>query len=381
VPDALEPPKPSSKSPAKALDGITVVDLTRLLPGPYCTMLLADLGADVIKIEDPRGGDPARVMPPLEDGVGVYFKLLNRNKRSVALDLRDAQARDALHAVLARADVCVEGFRPDTARQIGVDGASLAARYPRLVHCSITGYGQAGPYAARGGHDLNYQALAGLLGVAARPAVPRLLVADITGGMHAALAILAALVGRHRTGRGAALDVALHDAAMAWLPFATPGAIADAPEGELGILGDYACYNVYRAADGKWLALGALEAKFWERFCRALGCDEWVPLQWAPSPARERLLDDVQGVLRDRSRDDWLTHFAAVDCCLTPIHSPADAVSDPHTVTRRLDDAVRGKTGRPAPLLGADTVDVLRAANVAPEGIESLLRKDKSTQR
>ena len=292
-----------STASATPLGGVTVVDLTRYLPGPYCTGLLADLGAHVIKIEPPHG-DPMRgVAWP-----GAY-EFLNGGKEIVTLDLREADARDKLHALLARAAVCVEGFRPATAREIGVDGATLAARYPNLVHCSISGYGQEGPDADRAAHDLNYQADAGLLARVSPGQVPGLLIADITAAYHAAIAILAALVAR----RGATLDISLVDAARAWVPFVPPPVLR----------GDFACYNVYETSDGRHVALGALEAKFWERFCRHVARPEWAAQQFAPGPSRTRLLDDVRALFRTRSAAEWLAELVPVDCCASAVDLPS----------------------------------------------------------
>lgn len=357
---------------APPLEGTTVVDLTRQLPGPYCTRLLADLGAQIVKIEDPRGGDPARSMPPLDDGVGVYFRFLNHGKQSVALDLRDAAARDALHAILARADVCVEGFRPATARGLGVDAASLHERYPRLVHCSISGYGQSGPYTNDSGHDLNYQARAGLVGLHGTPRVPDLLVADVTAGLKAALGIVAALAGRTQSGSGASLDVALHDAATDWLPIAAPWALSDDARAELPVTGLYACYNVYETADGEWLALGALEAKFWERFCRQLGREAWVRLQYADEPQRSQLVEDVRALIRTRSRDVWLREFDGVDCCLSRVTAPSEVAGDPHVAARGLADGWRRRS---VAALGADTERVLMDAGVGAATIAAILAR------
>ena len=292
VPDALRWGKPAF---APVLDRVTVVDLTRYLPGPYCTRLLADLGAEVIKVEPPHG-DPMR-------GI-AWYDLLNGGKRIVTLDLREASGRDGLHELLATARVCVEGFKPATARAIGVDGASLSVRYPSIVHCSISGYGQSGPDVDRAAHDINYQADAGLL--AAHPShVPGLLVADITAAYHATIAILAALLG----GRGATLDISLYDAARSWAPFLPPPTLA----------GGFACYNVYEASDGRWLALGALESKFWERFCGHVGRPEWISLQFAGDPERTTLLADVRALFRSRPRDQWVADLRPLDCCISAI--------------------------------------------------------------
>ena len=283
-----------------ALAGITVVDLTRYLPGPYCTRMLADLGADVVKIEPPRG-DPMR-------GI-AWYDLLNHGKRIVTIDFRASSGREALHALLADAAVCVEGFKPSTARAIGVDGASLAARYPSLVHCSISGYGQSGPDADRAAHDINYQSDAGLLDATNVPRVPQLLVADITAAYHATIGILGALVAR----KGATLDISLFAAAKSWVPFLPPPKLR----------GDFACYNVYETSDGGWVALGALESKFWERFCQQVGRPEWVTLQFAGDPDRTMLIAKVRALFASRRRDEWLNELQPLDCCISAIAVPA----------------------------------------------------------
>ena len=214
------------------LQGIRVLDLTRLLPGAYATLLLVDLGADVVKIEDPRGGDTMRT---LRGGPSRYFEPLNRGKQSVVLDLRSPESAAVLDALIAKADVVVESFRPSTARRLGVDGGTLRARHPRLIHASISGFGQSGPYVERAAHDINYQALAGLL---RPPALPGPLIGDIGSAHQAALAIVAALVERSRTGVGQAIDISIHEAARAWAIFPSTDDLAQA------------CYNVYETGDG-----------------------------------------------------------------------------------------------------------------------------------
>ncbi|MGH9348448.1 MAG: CaiB/BaiF CoA transferase family protein [Vicinamibacterales bacterium] len=285
------------------LGGIAVVDFTRYLPGPYCTRLLADLGAAVVKVEPP-GGDP------LQAHAMSWYEQLNAGKQVVRLDLRDEAARRRLDGLLGAADVCVEGFRPSTARALGVDAAALRARHPRLVHCSITGYGQTGPAAERAGHDLNYQGEAGLLGHA--HAVPPHLMADITAALHAALGILAALVERGRTRRGADVAVSLVDAARAWMSFAPPPILG----------GAFACYNVYETADRQWLALGALERKFWARFCQGVGRPDWIARQFDPEPARSLLVGELRALFLARDRDAWLRALDGIDCCLSAIRAP-----------------------------------------------------------
>jgi len=334
---------------AKPLDGVQVLDLTRLLPGAYATLLLADLGADVVKIEDPRGGDGMRSLPT--SGRRPYFELLNRRKRSITLDLRSPEASAVLDALCAHADVVVDSFRPSTARRLGVDAAAIQARHPRLVCASISGFGQAGPYAERAAHDINYQALAGLL---RPPQLPGPLVGDIGAATQTAIRILAALVQRARTGVGAVVDVSIHDAAMAWSMFPETGELENA------------CYNVYETADGEWLALGALEPKFWQGFCERIERPDLAPLQHAHGAERERVVRDVREVLRGRTRGQWLERFAGADVCLTTIYTPDEVASDPHVVAR----------GEPrpaaAPALGADTDAVLEEAGITEPERERL---------
>ena len=289
----------ATRSTANPLAGVRVIDLTRYLPGPYCTRLLADLGAHVVKVEPPHG-DPVHAV-----GWPDVYEVLNAGKEIVTLDLRTAEARDQLHGLLAAASVCVEGFRPSTARAIGVDGATLAARYPGLVHCSISGYGQSGPDADRAAHDVNYQADAGLLAAMDARQVPGLLIADITAAYHATIAILAALATR----RGATLDISLAEAARSWVPFVPPPVLR----------GDFACYNVYETSDGGHVALGALENKFWERFCAHVDHPEWVSQQFAAGNARVALLDEVRALFRSRTEREWLVELGPVDCCVSPI--------------------------------------------------------------
>ena len=303
------------------LRDVRVLDLTRLLPGAYATLLLADLGADVIKIEDPRGGDTMRT---LRGGPSRYFAPLNRGKRSVTLDLRIAEAATILDALIARADILVESFRPSTARRLGVDATTLRARHPRLICASISGFGQSGAYADVAAHDINYQALAGLL---RPPHLPGPLIGDIGSAQQAALAIVAALFERSRSGTGSTIDISIHRAAQAWSMFPTTGDLAQA------------CYNLYETADGQWLALGALENKFWTGFCDRVG----IPVTAS--------VDDVREKIRSRTRADWVAHFAGADVCLTEVRSTGP-VADETKV----------------PALGADTDALLDEAGIDAEG-------------
>jgi crotonobetainyl-CoA:carnitine CoA-transferase CaiB-like acyl-CoA transferase len=325
------------------LEGVRVIDLTRLLPGAFATQMLAELGAEVIKVEDPRGGDPMRRLPPIVDGRGLYDRLLNRGKKSVALDLKAAADRAGLDRLIARADVVVESFRPAAARRLGVDAASVRARHPGIVHCAITGYGQSGPYAERAGHDLNYVSLSGLL-AADRPAVlaagemPRMFIADVGGGaMSAVIGILAALVGRGRGGAGAAIDIAMHEASLYWMMLpAAPELVAGggAAAGELPTYGAHASYRVYRTKDGGHVALGALEAKFWRAFCESVGRPDLAGRHDSGAADQAALIDEVAAIVASRTLDEWRDAAAASDCCLTPVNTPGAALADPHVAAR-----------------------------------------------
>ena len=339
-----------------SLNGVRVLDLTRLLPGAYATLLLADLGAEVIKIEDPRGGDGMRSLRSQPDGRNPYFERLNRNKRSVTLDLRKAQAAGVLDALAAHADVMVDSFRPSTARRLGVDPETMRSRHAHLVSASISGFGATGPYVERAAHDINYQALAGLL---RPPALPGPLVGDIGAAMQAATRIVAALFERSRTGLGSTVVVSIHEAALDWSMFPTTGDLASG------------CYNVYETADGQWLAVGALESKFWAGFCERIERPDLIPLQHAPEPERTQVVNAVRAVLGTRTRAEWLKRFAADDVCLTTVYEPDEGHRDPH-VAAGAAAARRATPHVDAPALGADTDAVLERAGVTADRRASL---------
>jgi crotonobetainyl-CoA:carnitine CoA-transferase CaiB-like acyl-CoA transferase len=302
-----------------ALGDVVVLDLTRLLPGAFCSLLLADLGADVIKVEQPEVGDYARLLPEA-------FAALNRNKRSVALDLKDDRDRDAFLRLVERADVVLESFRPGVADRLGVGYEALRAANPRIVHCALSGWGQNGPLAGRAGHDLGYLARAGLLALSGEadgpPLPPAGQIADLSGSFLGAIGVLAALHERDRSGEGQSVDVSLAHGAMAWLT-ATVAADERPRRGRLRLHGALACYAVYACADG-WVALGALEPKFWEAFCRGVGREDLLPHAHAAPDTPER--QAVAEVLAARTRAEWDAFGAEHDCCLEPVLEPEEAV-------------------------------------------------------
>ncbi len=317
---------------ARPLAGIRVLDLSRLIPGPWCSQILADLGADVVKVETPLAGDYARIAPA-ELGFGGVFESVNRGKRSVAVNHRLPRGRDVVLRLAATADVFLESSLPGQLARRGLGPAEVRAANPRIVYCSLSGYGQAGPYRDRPGHDLDYLAISGLLTllgpVGARPVPPGLQIADLAGGTLAALEIVAALVRRERTGEGTTLDVAILDAVVAWLgPLGAGAATAGTTPGALS--GAFPCYGIYAAADGAYLAVGALEPPFWVAFCRGVGREDLVPRQYDPTAVGE-----VAALLVERPRADWL-ELLGDDACVAPVNAPRDAERDPQVLARGL---------------------------------------------
>lgn len=317
---------------ASPLAGLLVVDLSRLLPGPLATRLLADLGARVIKVEEPETGDPVRRAPPLRKGTGALAGLLLAGVESMALDLKERPGRTVLEALLDRADVLVESFRPGTLARFGFPPERLRERWPRLVVCSISGWGADGPYAARAGHDLTYQAIAGVLATTTTmPAAP---LADLVGAWSAASAVLAALVERERTGRGSHVDAALFDAGVhanltAWAAGAVgrPKKIGES----LPLTGALPCYNLYRTAEGDVLALAALEPHFWRRFCAAAGRKDLIRKQYSAS---RRVHRKVGALIRSRTRAEWLQLLAREDIPAEMVLSAAEARDHPQARAR-----------------------------------------------
>ena len=328
----------------RPLEGIRVLDLSRLLPGPFLTMVLADLGADVVKIEDPKVGDYLRVFPPVKGGVAGRYLAVNRGKRSLALDLKAAAHVEAFLALVERADVVIESFRPGVMAKLGLGYDVLAARNPRLVMCSISGYGATGPYAHRAGHDLNYVGLAGVLAMGAEapghgPAMPGVQIADLAGGaLWSATGILAALVGRERTGRGAHLDISMTEGALTLLA-AELGNLdcgARPTRGAETLNGGVACYGVYRTADDRYLSVGALEPKFYVAFSTAIGRKPDVSELVAPPAKQAQIRAEIAAILASRTRAEWLEILAAHDCCCEPVLELDELAAHPLHVAREV---------------------------------------------
>jgi crotonobetainyl-CoA:carnitine CoA-transferase CaiB-like acyl-CoA transferase len=328
-----------------------VLDLSRLLPGPFASLVLGDLGAQVDKIEDTEGGDYLRVMPPLRGDTSAMFLALNRNKRSACLDLKKESGRHALLKLVERADVLLEQFRPGVLDRLGVGHDVLLARNPRLVVCALTGYGQTGPLAHRAGHDLNYLARAGVLGLNgppdATPQVPGFQLADIGGGLWCVTAILAALQQRERTGKGGVVDIAMVDAAMG---FAVAG-IAQLfggrtpARGDEALTGGLAVYGVYRTKDGRYMTLGALEPKFWLAFCAGAGLEPDMGAL-LPGPHQAALKETLRDLFASRTRAEWVTFSQQHDCCLEPVLEPDELRTDEHLKGRQAIFEIDSPWGR-----------------------------------
>lgn len=379
----------------RPLAGTTVLDLTRLLPGGLCTLVLADLGADVLKVEEPGRGDYLRAFPPLGATQSRLFTALNRGKRSLTLNLKTEAGRALLLELARSADVLVEGFRPGVLARLGLSYEALQDANPRLIVCAITGYGQAGPLRSRAGHDLNYLGYAGALPLLAprgggTPVVPGLQIADLGGGaLTAAVGILAALLERQRSGVGQVLDIAMTDGVLHWLSAhaAELWAAGEVAEGGRGPLsGGYACYSVYRTADGKALTVAAVEPHFWANLCRMLGREAFIPLQYAPWPEQQRMFADLDALFATRSRDEWLAFFGDAEVCVGPVLALAEAlelhadrlfeIEQPgEGRLRQLGGLLGVAAAGPAPALGEHTDAVLSALGHTPEQIAALRRE------
>lgn len=329
-------------APRKPLAGVRVLDFSTLLPGPMATLILAEAGAEVIKVERPGSGEDMRQYPPMVTAdSGVNFALLNRGKRSLALDLKEAESINIIKKLIVDTDVLVEQFRPGVMDRLGLGWEVLRAINPALVYCSITGWGKDGPKALVAAHDLNYMAETGVLNLGAdragEPVLPPVLVADIGAGTFpSVVSILLALREAEKTGEGAHLDIAMGDNLFAWAYWAlgerAVGNPGPRPGGEL-VTGGSPRYQVYRCADGRWLACAPLEPKFWANFCRVIELPE--PLR-DDSGDPAATMAAVRGIIAMRSSADWLAAFDGVDACVTLVKSIGEAAEDPHFLARGL---------------------------------------------
>jgi crotonobetainyl-CoA:carnitine CoA-transferase CaiB-like acyl-CoA transferase len=326
---------------ADFLRGIRVVDVSQFIPGPQAALHLCDLGAEVVKVEPP-GGEPMRTFPPLDpDGVGAPYKLMNRGKTVVELDLKSEAGKHAFSKLIAAADVLVESYRPGVLDRLGFDRKTLERLNPGLVHVALTGFGQTGPYRTRAGHDINYMALAGGLaasGTEERPVAAYPPTADHASAIQAALAAVAALFRRRESGRGAFIDVSLAETVLAWqaIPMTLARRAGQEPDRGAQILnGGTARYHVYRTSDGKFITLGAVEQKFWAAFCRAVGREDWIALYDDPLP-QTALISEVTALIESKPLAHWERVIDPADCCFHAVVELADLPDHPQIAERRL---------------------------------------------
>lgn len=382
------------------LNGVRVLDLTRLLPGGYATLLMADLGADVVKVEEPGKGDYIRWMPPVVGESSSGHIALNRNKRSITLNLKTEEGRAVLLQIVPEFDVLIESFRPGVMGRLGVGWDDLRAVHPGLIYCALSGYGQTGPRAGAAGHDINYIGYAGVLSIngpeGGPPVPPGVQVGDLAGGgMAAVIAVLGALLRRARTGEGGFCDIAMADGAFSWLSIHAASFVATGEVPQRGLMhlsGAYPCYRVYPAADG-WVAVGALEPQFWRNLCDVLERPDLVDDAFAMGERRAEVIASLEALFARRSRAEWMELFEGRDACMSPVNDIAEAFADPQLRHRGMvveaevpgtgrwshvgdpiglgggpDNIVR----RPPPGLGEHTEEVLRDCGIGADDIGRL---------
>jgi len=381
-----------------ALDGLRVLDLSRLMPGPLCTMILGDLGADVTKVEQPGVGDYARSAPPFIGDTGSAFLMLNRNKRSIVLDLKNREAQEVVQKLAGRSDVLVESFRPGVTERLGVGYPTVSRINERIVYCSISGYGQTGPYRDLVGHDVTYTAYSGAIGATGPkggpPVIPALQVADIQGAMYATIAILAALCRRAKTGEGDFIDISLMDAAVASMimPLSFHFARESTERGKSFLSGGAPFYNVYETQDRRFISVAALEPKFWVELCSMLGLEKYQDKQLASEQEAEQIREDLAALFRQKSRDEWVKILNEREIPCAPVYDVGEVPADPHVRSRgmifQMETEAFGKLNQlatpirtshsplsvrtPPPKLGEQTLAILQELGYSTKDVERL---------
>jgi alpha-methylacyl-CoA racemase len=368
----------TSRSRSRSLDGIRVLDLTRFLPGAVATMLLRHFGAEVIKIERPGAGDPGRTV----HGASWSFAATNRGKKSVAINLKDARGKELFGQLASTADVVVESFRPGVMSRLGIGCEDLLRQNARLIYAALSGYGQSGQWAGLAGHDINYIAMSGLLELISPPGypmIPEIQIADIAGGsLPIVLGILLALRERDLTGRGQRVDVSMVDELkeLLTLPLAAlhnSGHVLS--RGRELLSGGYACYHPYRAKDGRWLVVGALEPKFWANLCWLIGCPELIPDQFSSDPRQGEVKQKLANIFITRTAVEWFSLLGQHDCCVTPVRTLEQAVSNGH-FGRNAHGPDHSAEQASAPEVGEHSLEILKRCGI-PESELLALRKEQ----
>lgn len=380
----------------RALQGLKILDLTMNLPGPYMTWLLTTMGAEVVKVENPAGGDYARALGGGTSGASSpFFEAVNRNKKSVTLNFKQPEARELFFRLLETFDIVVEGFRPGTLDKLGLGYEALRERQPRLIQVSISGYGQGGPYRLRAGHDLNYLSLAGVIAMTGtrdgEPAIPGVQIADLAGGSLLALTgMLAAVIQRERTGQGQFVDISMFHGALSLATMVHAGVEAGLEKpaaGKMMLNGRYPCYGLYRTADGRYMSLGALEFKFWSNFCSAVAREDLMGEQFGSKESVARVAE----AFAKRTQAEWIDLFKNHDACCEPVLFLDEALASELVHSKNMVEA-SGKGSRflasplipygamppdsgPAPQLGQDTREVLRKLGLTERDLDELAAK------
>ncbi|MCK1983551.1 MULTISPECIES: CaiB/BaiF CoA transferase family protein [Peribacillus] len=383
-----------------ALSGVKVLDLSRLLPGPYCSLMMADYGAEVIKIEEPDLGDYIRWRKPAIEEIGARHLTINRNKKSVELNLKTEEGKEIFKKMAESADVILESFRPGVMSRLGIGFEEISKINRGIVYCSLTGYGQTGPYRDLPGHDINYIGYSGILGLIGekngKPVVPGVQIADVGGGALMALSgICMALFNKERTGKGQYIDVSMMDGAVTWLYAAASDYFASGkvPErGENRLDGQYAFYQVYETKDNKYLSVGASEKKFWKKICELIGKPEWIELHGGNDDVQEQLKLEMSEIFKKKNQQEWLDLLALEETCVGPVNDIEQIFSDPQIIERELFTEMEhpvagnikqigfpikfsetpGKIHSHAPILGEHTEEILQQLDYSSEAIENL---------
>lgn len=375
-----------------------MLDLSRLLPGPYCSLLLADLGMEVLKVEDPEQGDYLRMIGPIRKNDSANFLALNRNKKSMILNLKVKEGKEIFYKLIQSYDIVLESFRPGVMERLGIGYQELKKGNPRIILCSLSGYGQDGPYRERSGHDINYIGLGGVLELTGMknspPIPPAVQIADIGGGgMMAAIAILAAAIHREKTGKGQFLDISMMDGVVSWLSMHAGKYFMDGElpkRGDMHLTGRYACYQVYATKDERYMSLGAMEQKFWKNFCEAIGRRDLIYKQYIEGEEQLRVIEEIQELFKTKTQKEWIDFFKNVDACCEPILTFEEVFHHPQVLHRQMvmeyEHPVEGKIRQvghpikssqfdfevrtPPPSKGEHTIEVLKTIGYSEKEIQ-----------
>ncbi|MGA2467126.1 MAG: CaiB/BaiF CoA-transferase family protein [Thermodesulfobacteriota bacterium] len=385
----------------KPLAGYKILDCSRLLPYQYCTLLLGDLGAEVLKVEEPGRGDYGRWVDSDNPGKErLVFAMANRNKKSLTLNLKEEAGKKIFKELAATYDVLFESFRPGVMDKLGLGYQVIKEINPKIIYCSGTGYGQTGPYRLKAGHDINYISIAGILGITAthtgQPVIPGIPIADMAGGgVFPAFIIVAALIGREKTGLGMYVDVAMTDVATSLNIINIASALSKSTGGKLhtyNIRGKSVCYNTYETKDGKFISIGNLEPKFWKNFCHAIGRDDLIENHYSTFKEGEQTTEILKTIFLSKTQAEWVEFFKEVDNCFAPVLMPEETLEDQHLIARgmitKMPDKKRKETVHigfpalfledldykrsPAPVLGEHTIETLKSLGYSPVEIETL---------